>query len=322
VMKPLAAPPLAAPGESCSLSGPPSRSMPASGSAKRPPRRVRGRSDLARPPGSVRRERRLLAQARAGDEGAFRRLVEPHRADLLAHCRRMLRSPHDAEDALQDTLLRAWRALPGFGGRSLLRSWLYRIATNVCLDAIARRRRRVLPGDFGAATTPGDDEPLRAVSQALSVEPYLDTWAGNADDDAAPEARYERREGLELAVIAALQDLPRRQRAALILRDVLGFSAKEAAHSLQTTVPSVNGALVRARRRVEKRPPERHRQATLRTLGDWRLRKVAERLADALERGEIDAILALLAADATFAGVNHRRRSLCGYLRTTDSSLA
>jgi RNA polymerase sigma-70 factor (ECF subfamily) len=286
---------------------------------------MRGRSDLPGPPGSAASwggERLLLEQASAGDEEAFRRLVEPNRAGLLAHCRRMLGSLHDAEDALQDTLLKAWRALPGFRGRSSLRSWLYRIATNVCLDAIARRRKRVLLLDYGSATSPGADEPLRPVSHALSVEPYPDSWVGNADDDAEPEARYERREGLELAFIAALQHLPRRQRAALILRDVFGFSAKEAAHSLETTVPSVNGALVRARRKVERRLPERNRQSALRTLRDGRLRKIAERFADAFERGEIDAILALLAADATFASVNHQRRTWCGYLPMTDSSPA
>jgi RNA polymerase sigma-70 factor, ECF subfamily len=287
---------------------------------------MRGRSDLTGPPGSAASwggERLLLEQACAGDEGAFRRLVEPHRAGLLAHCRRMLGSLHDAEDALQDTLLKAWRALPGFRARSSLRSWLYRIATNVCLDAIARRRKRMLLVlDYGPATSPGDDGPLKPVSHPLSVDPHADSWAGNADDDAAPEARYERREALELAFIATLQHLPRRQRTALILRDVLGFSAKEAARSLETTVPSVNGALVRARRRVETRLPERNRQSTQRTLRDVRLRKIAERFADAFERGEIDAILALLAADTAFAVVNQRRRSLCGYLPTTDSSPA
>jgi RNA polymerase sigma-70 factor (ECF subfamily) len=235
----------------------------------------------------------------------------------------MLGSLHDAEDALQDTLLRAWRALPNFRARSSLRTWLHRIATNVCLDAIARRRKRVLLLlDDGPAANRGDGEPLRLVPHALSVEPHPDSWAGNADDDAAPEARCERREALELAFVAALQHLPRRQRAALILRDVLGFSAKEAAHSLDTTVPSVNGALLRARRTVEERLPERTRQAALRMPGDGRLRKIAERFADAFERGEIDAILALVAADATFAVVNHETRSLCGYLPTTDSSPA
>jgi RNA polymerase sigma-70 factor (ECF subfamily) len=212
----------------------------------------------------------------------------------------MLGSPHDAEDALQNTLLRAWRALPRFRGRGSLRTWLYRIATNVCLDAIARRPKRVLPIDYGPATGPGDvpEEPL---SPAVWIEPYSDEMPGSPDGDATPEACYERREALELALIAALQHLPARQRAVLILRDVLGFSAKEVADSLGTTVVSVNSAVLRARQAVNQRLPEPSRQATLRTLGDRRLREIVERFADAFERGEIDAILALLADDATFA---------------------
>ena len=220
---------------------------------------------------------------------AFDDLVEEQRADLHAHCYRMLGSLHDADDALQDTLLRAWRGLPGFRGRSSLRTWLYRIATNVCLDAIARRPKRVLPIDY-------ESEEREA---ALWIEPYPD--AGVEDGHTVPEARYERREALELAFVAALQHLPPRQRAALIARDVLGFSAREAAESLETTVASVNGALLRARRTVAERLPERSQQATLRTLGDRRLREIVERFADAFERGEVDAILDLLADDASFS---------------------
>ena len=219
---------------------------------------------------------------------AFDDLVEEQRAELHAHCYRMLGSLHDADDALQDTLLRAWRGLPGFRGRSSLRTWLYRIATNVCLDAIARRPKRVLPIDY-------EDEAT------MWIEPYPDATLGVEDGHAAPEARYERREALELAFVAALQHLPPRQRAALIARDVLGFSAREAAESLETTVASVNGALLRARRTVAERLPERSQQATLRTLGDRRLREIVERFADAFERGEVDAILDLLADDATFS---------------------
>jgi RNA polymerase sigma-70 factor (ECF subfamily) len=226
---------------------------------------------------------------------AFDHLVEEQRAELHAHCYRMLGSLHDADDALQDTLLRAWRGLPGFQGRSSLRTWLYRIATNVCLDAIARRPKRVLPIDYG----PGEPEA------AGWIEPYPDATIGVEDGEAAPAARYERREALELAFVAALQHLPPRQRAVLIARDVLGFSAKEAAESLDTTVASVNGALLRARRTVAERLPERSQQATLRTLGDRRLREVVERFADAFERGEVDAIVALLAEDATFSMPPH-----------------
>jgi RNA polymerase sigma-70 factor (ECF subfamily) len=202
------------------------------------------------------------------DEAAFRELIEAHRADFHAHCYRMLGSLHDADDALQDTLLRAWRALPRFGGHSSLRTWVHRIATNVCLDALARRPKRVLPIDYGPPSAPGGRGSERPLPGSLWIEPYPDEAIGVADGAAAPGARYERREALEMAFVAALQHLSHRQRAALILREVLGFSAKEAAESLATTVPSVNGALRRARVVVEERLPEQGQQATLR--GAWR----------------------------------------------------
>ena len=246
------------------------------------------------------RERKLLEAARGGDEDAFRRLVEPHRSELHAHCYRMLGSTHDADDALQDALLRAWRGLAKFEGRSSLRTWLYRITTNACLDAIARRPKRVLPVDYGPAADPADgpDEPL---VESVWIEPYADERLGLEDGYAAPEARYERRESVELAFIAALQHLPATQRAVLILRDVLGFSAKETAESLDTTVASANGALRRARKAVSERLPDQSQQATLRALGDDGLREVVERYVDAWEQGDVDAILAMLAEDATFA---------------------
>jgi RNA polymerase sigma-70 factor, ECF subfamily len=243
--------------------------------------------------------RKLLDAAREGDEDAFRRLVESYRNELHAHCYRMLGSIHDADDALQDTLLRAWRGLAGFEGRSSLRSWLYRIATNVCLDLISRRPKRMLPLDRGPAARRGDDlaDP---VTESVWIEPYADEQFGIEDTDAAPETRYERRESVELAFIVALQHLPATQRAALILRDVLGFSGREAAEILETTVPSVNGALRRARKAVEERLPDQTQQATLRHLGDERVRTLVERYIDAWERGDVDAILAMLADDATF----------------------
>jgi RNA polymerase sigma-70 factor, ECF subfamily len=245
-------------------------------------------------------EQALLERARAGDEGAFGRLIEPRRGELHAHCYRMLGSVHDAEDALQDGLLRAWRGISRFEGRSSLRSWLYTIATNACLDQIARRPKRVLPIDYGPATDPhlGPGEPL---VESVWVEPYPDRILGIEDGIAAPAACYERREGVELAFIAALQHLPATQRAVLILREVLGFSAKEVAASLETTVAGVNSALQRARAAVEERVPEQSQQATLRTLGDDSVRAVVDRYVDAWERNDVEAFAAMLAEDATFA---------------------
>src|SRR5438874_9329669 len=197
-------------------------------------------------------ERQLLAAARGGDEDAYRRLVESRQAELHAHCYRMLGSVHDAEDALQDALLRAWRGMSRFEGRSSLRSWLYRIATNTCLDVIARRPKRVLPIDYGPAADPHDG-PGEPLVESVWVEPYPDEKLGLEDGYAAPEARYEQRESVELAFIAALQNLPANQRAVLILREVLGFSAREVAETLETTVPAVNSALQRARKTVDER---------------------------------------------------------------------
>ena len=244
-------------------------------------------------------EDELLAAARGGDEEAFRRIVEPHRAELHAHCYRMLGSLHDAEDALQNVMLRAWRGLRRFEGRSATRAWLYKIATNVCLDAIGKRPKRVLPIDYAPPARTGDD-PGEPLSESVWVEPYPDERLGLDDGHAAPEARYEQREAVELAFIAALQHLPPRQRAALILREVLGFSAREVAAALDTTVASVNSALQRARKAVDERLPEQSQQATMRSLGDERLRRVVEDFIDAFERGDVDAILTLLAEDATF----------------------
>jgi RNA polymerase sigma-70 factor, ECF subfamily len=233
-------------------------------------------------------------------EDEFRALVEAHRATLHAHCYRMLGSLHDADDALQDALLRAWRGIPRFEGRSSLRSWLYRIVTNACLDMISRRPKRVLPVDYGPPAGP-DDEPGEPLVEGIWIEPYPDEELGLDDGYASPEARYELRESVELAFIAALQHLPARQRAALILREVLGFSAREVAESLETTVASVNSALQRARTAVDERLPEQSQQATLRSLGDDGIRELVERFTEAFEGGDVDAILALLAEDAAFA---------------------
>jgi RNA polymerase sigma-70 factor, ECF subfamily len=246
-------------------------------------------------------ERELVSAARDGDEDAFRRLVEAHRKELHSHCYRMLGSLHDADDALQDTLLRAWRGLPRLEGRSSLRTWLYRIATNACLDAIGRRTKRVLPIDYGPPAAPGSGEPEEPLRESIWIEPYPDAELGIEDGYATPEARYERRESVELAFIAALQHLPPRQRTVLILREVLGFSAREVAESLETTVASVNSALQRARKAVDERLPEQSQQATLRALGDERVREVVDRFTTAFESGDVEAIRDLLTEDATFA---------------------
>jgi RNA polymerase sigma-70 factor, ECF subfamily len=255
---------------------------------------------MATPSTEARQEQELLTAARRGDETAFGRLVEPFRGELHAHCYRMLGSVHDAEDALQEVLLRAWRALSRFEGRSSLRSWLYTIATNTSLNAIARRPKRVLPIDYGPAADPhgGPGDP---VMEQVWIEPYPDERMGLEDGYASPEARYEQREAIELAFIAALQLLPANQRAVLILREVLGFSAKEVAESLDTSVASVNSALQRARKTVEDRLPERSQQETARTLGDDGLRDVVAGYVDAWQSGDVDAVVAKLAEDATFA---------------------
>jgi RNA polymerase sigma-70 factor (ECF subfamily) len=206
-------------------------------------------------------ERRLLDAIGRGDEDAFRRLVEPYQPGLRAHCHRILGSLHDAEDALQDALLRAWRGLRRFEGRSSLRRWLYRIATNASLDALERRPEHVLSLDFA---------------------PPVDI------DAEGPAATYEQHETMEHAFVAALRHLPSRQCAVLILREVLGFSAGEAAQVLGTTVASVNSALQRARKALAERPPADGR------LADDGVRELARSLCDAFERGDVAAIVSLL----------------------------
>ena len=232
---------------------------------------------------------RVLGAARRGDEDAFRRLVEPHRRELHAHCYRMLGSLQDAEDALQETLLRAWRGLGGFEDGKPLRPWLYKIATNASLDAMAKRPKRVLHLD--APPWQPADGPGTPLLESIWIDPYPDEHLGLADGYAAPEARYELRESVELAFIAALQHLPARQRAVLILREVLGFSAREVAQSLDTTAASVNSALQRARKTVEDVLPERSQQQTLRSLGDDGLRRLVERYVAAWESRNVDAMV-------------------------------
>jgi RNA polymerase sigma-70 factor (ECF subfamily) len=210
----------------------------------------------------------------------------------------MLGSVHDAEDALQDAMLRAWRGLPQFEGRSSLRSWLYTIATNSCLRLIERRPQRVLPIDYGPPADAHDD-PAPPLVESIWIEPYPD--AALTDGFAAPEARYEQRESVELAFVAALQHLPARQRAVLILRDVLGFSGAEVAETLETTPAAVYSSLQRAHKTVDEQLPQQSQQETLRALGDARVRELVERYTDAWERGDVEAIVAMLTEDAVLA---------------------
>ena len=239
-------------------------------------------------------ERHLLDAARAGDENAFALLLEPYQGQLRAHCYRMLGSLHDAEDALQETMLRAWSGLARFESRSSIRSWLYRIATNASLRMIEKRPKRVLPIDYGPAADPhvAFGEPL---TESIWLEPYPDAQLGIEASMLGPDARYEQRESVELAFAAAVQHLPARQRAVLILRDVLGFSARETADTLEMTPVSVDSALQRAHKAITRRVPAQTQQATLRALGDNELRKIVNRFADAWEHNDVDTVVAMLA---------------------------
>jgi len=245
-------------------------------------------------------EGQLLEAACAGDEKAFALLLGPYQAQLRTHCYRMLGSVHDAEDALQETMLRAWSGLARFESRSSLRSWLYRIATNASLRLIEKRPKRVLPIDYGPAADPhiAFGEPL---TESIWLEPYPDAQLGVEASMLGPDARYEQRESIELAFAAAFQHLPARQRAVLILRDVLGFSARETAETLEMTPVSVDSALQRAHKAIEQRVPANTQQATLRALGDAELRQIVNRFADAWERNDVDAVVAMLADDARMA---------------------
>ena len=241
-------------------------------------------------------EQRVLETVRAGDEQAFTDLVEPYRRQLHVHCYRMLGSVDDADDALQETMLRAWRAREGFEGRALVRTWLYRIATNVCLDALARRRRRVMPEDVVPASTVAVDTDLDQEIPWLAPYPdaLLEPIAGA---DQVPDVVAVRRETIELAYLAAIQHLPPRQRAILILRDALGWSAKETAELVESSVASVNSALQRARATLRERLPERR--------ADWRSpervtdseRAILARYMEATERADAAGFTALLAKE-------------------------
>jgi RNA polymerase sigma-70 factor (ECF subfamily) len=239
-----------------------------------------------------------LARAREGDNAAFTRLVKPIRRELHAHCYRMLGSVHDADDAVQEALVRAWRGLAGFEGRSTLRTWLYTVATRVCLDAASSRGKRALPVDLGPSSQHAVlDQPPR--TDIAWLGPYPD--AGLSRDPAGPEARYEQREAVELAFVAACQHLPGNQRAALLLFDVLGFTAAEIAAMMGTSATAVNSALARARRILADKLPARAQQQALRALGDQAVRTLATGFASALERGDAEALIALLTEDVSWS---------------------
>jgi RNA polymerase sigma-70 factor, ECF subfamily len=245
------------------------------------------------PPGS---EGELLRAAQGGDEGAFERLIAPYRSELQAHAYRMLGSLHDAEDAMQDAMLRAWRGIARFEGRSSLRSWLYTIATNASLRVIERRPKRVLPIDHGPPADPHGmrDEPLL---ESVWIDPFPDERLPAEETGGSPEARYEQREGVELAFTAALQHLPPLQRAALILTDGLGFAPGEVAEALDATPASVYSALQRARKTTEERLADRSQQEIRGSLGDDRIREIVDRFMEAWEAADVDGIRSLLTDD-------------------------
>jgi RNA polymerase sigma-70 factor, ECF subfamily len=237
-----------------------------------------------------------LARARAGDEKAFRELTEPHRRELQLHCYRILGSVQDAEDMVQETFLAAWRSLEAFEGRASVRAWLYRIATNRCLNALRARSRR--PRQVPAV--PAMDrapEPTRRF-EPIWLEPYPDALLEDIPDRSpGPAARYEARESVELAFIVALQGLPPRQRAAVVLRDVLGFSIAEVAEMLDTGEGSIKGALQRARAALRERLPAPDRDHAPQP-NSARERQLVGRFADAFQRGDVDEVVALLTDDA------------------------
>ena len=265
----------------------------------------------------------LLTRARAGDPDAFGSLVDPHRRELLVHCYRLLGSLHDAEDALQETLLSAWQALPGFEGRASVRTWLYRVATSRCLDARRASQRRGLPRTL----TPDPEMahlrvPETPESGEVSwLEPYPDTLLeGRPDAAPGPDGRYELTESISLAFITALQLLPPRQRAALILRDVLGFRAREAAEILGTTEESVTSALRHARAALERRRGANADAAPAPHSPEER--RLVDQLTTAFVAADVDGILKLVTDDVWFTmpplPLAYRGREMAGrFLRAT-----
>jgi RNA polymerase sigma-70 factor (TIGR02960 family) len=237
----------------------------------------------------------LIARARAGDGDAYRELTEPHRRELRVHCYRMLGSFQDAEDALQDTLLAAWQGLGGFEGRASLRTWLYRIATNRCLNALRSASRR--PAKEWDVPKVEPPEPTR-LGEVVWLEPFPDALLeGAIDVPLGPEARYEQTEAISLAFVTALQVLPPRQLAVLVLRDVLGFHANEVAGMLDSTVGSVNSALKRARASLQRRRSPAVDREPPPASGSPAEGAIVAKFVSAWESADLGALVALLTDD-------------------------
>ena len=238
----------------------------------------------------------VLARARAGDGEAFRELTDPYRRELQLHCYRILGSVQDAEDMLQETLLAAWRGLGRFEERASMRSWLYKIATNRCLNALRDTGRRPAAAVRYQWSAP-PPEPTRR-TEPLWLQPYPDVLLDDLPDTTpGPEARYENKEALALAFVAGLQRLPPRQRAVLVLRDVLGYPAAQAADMLQASEVSVNSALQRARATLAAQPPAAGRDAAP-APRSARERELTSRFADAFEAADTERLVTLLTEDA------------------------
>jgi RNA polymerase sigma-70 factor, ECF subfamily len=235
-----------------------------------------------------------LSAARGGDRQAFSDLAEPYRAELLVHCYRLLGGMQDAEDMVQETFLRAWNRLESFSGGQYFRAWLYKIATNICLDALDKRSRRGL----APANSPAAD-PLGGIAPAAAEPIWLEPFPDELLSDAAPgpEARYTQRESITLAFLAALQYLPPRQRVILILCDVLDWRAREAAGLLEISVAAVNGLLRRARSAMNDRYPESEPVQVV----EPRVRAVLKRYVEAWEAGDVQNLIALLADNVVFS---------------------
>jgi RNA polymerase sigma-70 factor (TIGR02960 family) len=238
-----------------------------------------------------------LSRARSGDEAAFEHLVEPYRRELQVHCYRILGSVQDAEDMLQETLMAAWRSLDQFEERSSLRTWLYRIATNACLGVLRRERPvRAMPPP---PEPPGDyPAPTGTAAEPVWLEPYPDAWLEDLPDSTpGPDARYDSREAVELAFVVALQQLSARERAAVVLKDVLGFRTAETAELLDISKASVNSALQRAREKLDRLHRER-RGIGPPPAGSSEERDLVGRFAQAFESGDVGSVVALLSEDA------------------------